>query len=50
MNAVLEAADRAVINRPAERGGGRRLLIDVAGTGAVVLGLLSAGLSICTTV
>jgi hypothetical protein len=40
MSAVLEVADRAVINRPAGRGASRRSLIEVAGTGAVVVGLL----------
>jgi uncharacterized protein len=41
MHAMLDAADRAVTNSSAGRSAGRRLLLKLAGTGAVILGLLS---------
>jgi uncharacterized protein len=42
MNAMLNAADRAVTDRSTGRGAGRRLLRRLAGTGALVLGALAA--------
>lgn len=41
MNAMLNAADRAVTDRSTGRGAGRRLLLRLAGTGALVLGALA---------
>lgn len=41
MNALLDASDQATTNRTTGAGAGRRLLFKLAGTGAVVLGLLS---------
>lgn len=41
MNAMLHAAGRAVTNGSTGRSAGRRLLLRLAGTGAVVLGALS---------
>src|SRR5688500_12507807 len=41
MNAILHAADRAVTNRSFGRGAGRRLMLRLAGTGALVLGALA---------
>jgi hypothetical protein len=42
MNAMLNAASRAATDRSLGRGAGRRLLLKLAGTGAVVLGALAA--------
>jgi fermentation-respiration switch protein FrsA (DUF1100 family) len=41
MNAMLNAAGRAVMDRSTSRGAGRRLLRGLAGTGALVLGALA---------
>ncbi|HEU4562339.1 MAG TPA: alpha/beta hydrolase [Longimicrobium sp.] len=41
MNTMLDAADRAATNGSTGRGAGRRLLLKLAGTAAVVLGSLS---------
>jgi uncharacterized protein len=41
MNAILHAADRAAMDRSTGRGAGRRLLLRLAGIGAVVLGALA---------
>lgn len=42
MNAMQNAAERAVTDRSTGRGAGRRLLLRLAGTGALVLGALGA--------
>lgn len=41
MNAMLNAADRAATDRSTDRSAGRRLLLRLAGTGALVLGALA---------
>lgn len=41
MNAMLNAADQAVMDRSTGRGAGRRLLLKLAGTGALVLSALA---------
>jgi uncharacterized protein len=41
MNATLNAADRAATNRSRGRSSSRRLLLRIAGTGAMVIGMLS---------
>lgn len=41
MNAILNAADRAVTNGSTARGAGRRLLLRLAGTSALILGALA---------